>query len=104
MIPQRVIIAVMGFFSTVVVFTMRSCISIVITEIVTPLNNTRNISNESIICPADSLSVKSNTVSDMVSGFVYSKGKYFDDSPINRTGYDIIGRKSNKDGYFRHSS
>lgn len=57
-IPQRVVLSIMGFLGIVVSFLMRSCLSIAITEMVVPVNNT-GISNESLICPTDYLSLES---------------------------------------------
>lgn len=40
LIPQRVILSIMGFFALAVANTMRSCLSIAITEMVAPTNKT----------------------------------------------------------------
>lgn len=52
LLPQRVVLGIMGFLGIVVSFLMRQCLSIAITEMVVPVNNT-GTSNDSLICPAD---------------------------------------------------
>lgn len=51
MLPQRVIMAIMGFLAVVVGFTMRACLSVAITEMVAPITNTKNDS-KSTVCDA----------------------------------------------------
>lgn len=67
MIPQRVILGVMSFFGIVVAFLMRACLSVAITEMVIPANSTSINNNETLICPANSLSVESSSESKTVS-------------------------------------
>lgn len=52
MLPQRVVLGIMGFLGIVVSFLMRQSLSIAITEMVVPVDK-KGISNESLICPAD---------------------------------------------------
>lgn len=52
---------VIGFLGIVVVYTMRACLSVAITEMVVPLNNTSK-GSESLICQSDSLSVENSVV------------------------------------------
>lgn len=57
-LPQRVVLGIMGFLGIVVSFLMRACLSVAITEMVVPVNNT-GISNESLICQTDYTSLES---------------------------------------------
>lgn len=47
--PQRINIALMGFLAIVVAYTMRTCLSVAIIEMVVPVNQTG--SNDSFVCP-----------------------------------------------------
>lgn len=58
---------VMGFLGIVVVYTMRACLSVAITEMVTPLNNTGKITESHLICATNSSSVESSDVVIQVS-------------------------------------
>lgn len=49
MLPQRVITSIMGFLSVVVAYSMRTCLSVAITEMVEPVT-TPKIGNESMVC------------------------------------------------------
>lgn len=49
---QRVITSVMGSLAALIGYATRICISVAITEMVVPLNNTKN-GNESLVCAAD---------------------------------------------------
>lgn len=53
---QRVITSVMGSLAVMIGYATRICISVAITEMVVPLNNTKN-GNESLVCAADQSSV-----------------------------------------------
>ena len=57
---------VMGFVGIVVVYTMRACLSVAITEMVAPLNNTKK-GNESVICQTDSFAAGNGDVAMPVS-------------------------------------
>lgn len=65
-LPQRVILALMGFLALAIAFSMRACLSVAITEMVLPLNNTGK-GNESLICPADLPPTENNTHSRNVT-------------------------------------
>lgn len=51
----------MGFLGIVVVYTMRACLSVAITEMVAPLNNMKN-GSDSVICHTDSSAVENGDV------------------------------------------
>lgn len=57
MLPQRVILSVMGFFGVTVSFAMRACLSVAITEMIIPMNKTNKENNFSV-CPADAPTVE----------------------------------------------
>lgn len=56
----------MSFLGIVVAFLMRACLSVTITEMVVPVNTTSN-NSDSVICPANLLSVESNSETKFVS-------------------------------------
>lgn len=66
--PQRVILALMGFLALAIAYSMRACLSVAITEMVLPLNNTGK-GNESLICPADLSTTENSTHSRNVTLF-----------------------------------
>lgn len=109
-IPQRVVLSLMGFLGIVVSFTMRACLSIAITEMVVPVNNTGK-SDESLICPVDPTPVESNNITTVVS---FQCENMCDDGKIlalliillwySKAAPDIIGLKRNKDGSYPHFS
>ena len=74
-IPQRVILSLMGFFGLAIAYCVRNCLSVAITEMVIPLNNTGN-GNESLICPAD-LSPTENTTHTKIVTFFSSYNQSF---------------------------
>lgn len=49
MVQQRVIMSFMGFLSIAVSYSMRACLSVAITEMTEPINNT-NTGNQSMVC------------------------------------------------------
>lgn len=50
MLPQRFVLGIMSFLGTIVTFSMRASLSIAITEMVAPINNTAS-NQDSVICP-----------------------------------------------------
>lgn len=52
MLPQRVVLTIMGFLGVAIVIGMRACFSIVLTEMVMPMENTEHM-NTSAICSAN---------------------------------------------------
>ncbi|XP_060522415.1 putative inorganic phosphate cotransporter [Cylas formicarius] len=52
LIPQRYVLAIMGFFAVVNAYTMRVCLSLAITEMVVPINTTEHFDPDA--CPSDS--------------------------------------------------
>lgn len=66
MLSQRVVLGIMSFLGTVVTFSMRACLSIAITEMVIPINNTAS-SYDSVICPAVSAPAESANITKTVS-------------------------------------
>lgn len=69
-LPQRVVLGIMGFLGIVVSFTMRSCLSVAITEMVLPLNSSE-MENNSTICYIDSISFDEMDGTKPVSEFKY---------------------------------
>lgn len=60
-LPQRVVLSIILFLGIVVSYTMRACLSIAITEMVEPVNNSPK-GNDSLICPTDSAVIESATI------------------------------------------
>lgn len=58
-IPQRYVLGIMGFFAVLNAYTMRTSLSVAITEMVLPSNSTEVDPNA---CPADTSNSSSNTV------------------------------------------
>ncbi|XP_046750564.1 putative inorganic phosphate cotransporter [Diprion similis] len=58
-IPQRWILAVMSCFAIMNGYTMRTCLSIAITEMVTTTNQSSNHTSSNEVCPASELSTSS---------------------------------------------
>lgn len=56
----------MGFLALAIAYSMRACLSVAITEMVLPLNNTGK-GNESLICPADLSPTENSTHSRNVT-------------------------------------
>ena len=52
MIPQRVIMGIMGSLAIIVSWSLRGSLTLAITEMVVPLNNTGK-NNVSIVCPVE---------------------------------------------------
>lgn len=52
-IPQRIILAIMGFLAVAIAYTMRVCLSVAITEMVAKRNATEDAHNGLSICPID---------------------------------------------------
>lgn len=69
LIPQRYILGIMGFLAVVNAYTMRVILSVAITEMVYPINQT-NISYNEQICKIESESLNTPTV---VSIFINGK-------------------------------
>lgn len=65
-IPQRVMLSIMGFLGIAASFAMRACLSIAITEMVVPLNVVEH-SNDTLICPVDSTSIQGINTAIVVS-------------------------------------
>lgn len=61
MLPQRIILAIMGFFGVAVYFTMRVSLSIALTEMVKPIE-TGKLRNDTVVCPAVTLTSEHITV------------------------------------------
>lgn len=51
MLPQRLFLAIMAFFGIAIVFAMRACFSIALTEMVMPIENSEKGNTSSTICP-----------------------------------------------------
>lgn len=71
MLPQRVVLSIILFLGIVVTFAMRACLSIAITEMVVPVNNSPK-GNDSLICPTDSTVSESATVMKAAKGTRYN--------------------------------
>lgn len=67
-LPQRVVMGIMGFLAIAVTFTMRACLSVAITEMVVPFNNSDS-NNGSFICQVDTLPDESGHQKRIVSNF-----------------------------------
>lgn len=53
-LPERVVLVTMAFFANAIAMSLRVSLSVAITEMVIPLNQT-TIRNDSILCPVESL-------------------------------------------------
>lgn len=49
-VPQRVVLAILGFFAIVNAYTMRICLSVAITKMVKPIINVVNATSDELIC------------------------------------------------------
>ena len=70
MIPQRIILAFMGFFGLAIAFAVRSCFPMAITEMIIPIDSMEK-RNTSTYCPA-TLTSTENSTNDSV--FIQSTG------------------------------
>lgn len=52
--PQRIILAIMGFLAIANAYTMRVCLSVAITQMVKKPNLTEQAESGHSVCPADS--------------------------------------------------
>lgn len=76
-IPQRVILAIMGFLAILNAYTMRTCLSVTITQLVAKRNHTDDGGESHAVCPADDLGTESSSGgeyewSEQLQGFILS--------------------------------
>lgn len=70
MLPQRLILAILGFLGIAIVFAIRASFIIALTEIVMPIETTKN-GNKSSICPSIMPSTTNRTLD---SEFIHNTG------------------------------
>lgn len=72
-IPQRIVLAVMGFLAIAIAYAMRVCLSVAITEMVIKPNRTEQQGNGHSVCPAE---IVTTNVTNSVRIFRFYSG-YF---------------------------
>lgn len=88
LLPQRVVFGIMGFFAGVVIFMMRSCLPVAITQMVVPVNHLESANrNDSLVCRFETSFVANITTKSVVSAFDFSIRKV---NKGSRTYFSVI--------------